>query len=134
VDAATQAQALAVTGGLVSHTGVGGLTLGGGTGYLMRKCGLACDNLVTAELIDATGATVTVTEAATPELMWGLKGGGGNFGVVTAFEYQLHRVGPQVLAGALVYPLADGAEILQFYRDWSTGLPGLPLVAWRHRL
>lgn len=123
VDTATQAHALAVTGGLVTHTGVGGLTLGGGIGYLMRQHGLACDNLMTAELIDASGRAVIVTDDSTPELMWGLRGGGGNFGVVTSLEYRIHDVGPTILAGALVYRLADGPEVLRLYREWSATLP-----------
>lgn len=85
--------------------------------------GLACDNVVAADLINAAGERVTVTEETTPELMWGLRGGGGNFGVVPTFEYRLHSIGPEVLAGALVYPLADGPEVLPFYRDWSPALP-----------
>jgi FAD/FMN-containing dehydrogenase len=123
VDAATQAHGLAVTGGLVTHTGVGGLTLGGGIGYLMRRLGLTCDNLIGAEVVTASGTTVDVTENTHEELLWGLRGGGGNFGVVTRFRFRLHRVGPTVLAGALLYPLAEGHEVLRFYRDWAAGLP-----------
>ena len=123
VDAAGQVHGLAVTGGLVTHTGVGGLTLGGGLGYLMRRDGLACDNLVSADLVDASGRRVTATDDSTPELIWGLRGGGGNFGVVTTFEYRLHEVGPQVYAGALAYRLVDGYEVLRFYRAWSAELP-----------
>jgi FAD/FMN-containing dehydrogenase len=123
LDLATQAHGLAVTGGLVTHTGIGGLTLGGGIGNLMRRCGLTCDNLVAAELVTADGETVQVSEKSEPELLWGLRGGGGNFGVVTCFEYRLQAVGPTVLAGALVYPLERGREVLRVYRDWAAQLP-----------
>lgn len=123
VDGATQAHGLAVTGGLVTHTGVGGLTLGGGFGHLMRRCGLSCDNLVAADLVTADGACVTADSESEPDLMWGLRGGGGNFGVVTRFEFALHPVGPTVLAGALVYPLTSGRSTLRAYRDWADGLP-----------
>lgn len=123
VDAATQAYGLAVTGGLVTHTGVGGLTLGGGIGHLMRRCGLTCDNLLTAELTTADGTQLTVNDVDLPDLMWGLRGGGGNFGVVTRFDYALHDVGPTVLAGALVYPLSAGGNVLRYYRDWAGTLP-----------
>ena len=123
VDRAAQAHGLAVTGGLVTHTGVGGLTLGGGLGNLMRRCGLTCDNLVAADLICADGERVAVSEQERPDLLWGLRGGGGNFGVVTRFEFSLHDVGPTVLAGAAVYPLADAPATLRFYRDWAASLP-----------
>lgn len=123
VDGATQAHGLAVTGGLVTHTGVGGLTLGGGIGHLMRRCGLTCDNLTRAELVSAEGTTMTATSNENADLLWGLRGGGGNFGVVTRFEYQLHEVGPTVLAGALMYPLTEGAEVLRFYRGWADSVP-----------
>ena len=123
VDASTQAHNLAVTGGLVTHTGVGGLTLGGGLGNLMRRCGLTCDNVVGMDLVTADGRTVSVGENDHPELLWGLKGGGGNFGVVTRFTYRLHMIGPTVVAGAILYPLAAGRDVLRFYRDWAVTLP-----------
>lgn len=123
VDRATQTYGLAVTGGLVTHTGIGGLTLGGGLGHLMRRCGLTCDNLVGAELVTAEGATLAVNEDEDAELLWGLRGGGGNFGVVTRFRYRLYEVGPDVIAGVAMYPLVEGHEVLRFYRDWSSGLP-----------
>ncbi|HLZ31452.1 MAG TPA: FAD-binding oxidoreductase [Chloroflexota bacterium] len=123
VDGITQRHGLAVTGGLVTHTGIGGLTLGGGIGHLMRRCGLTCDNLMRAELVRADGAMLNVSPQENADLLWGLRGGGGNFGVVTQFEYQLHEIGPTVLAGALMYPMAAGAEVLRFYRDWAPQLP-----------
>jgi FAD/FMN-containing dehydrogenase len=123
LDGASQKHGLAVTGGLVTHTGVGGLTLGGGIGNLMRRCGLACDNLIGAELVTADGATRYISDEDDPDLLWGLRGGGGNFGVVTRFVYRLHEVGPLVIAGLVMYPMSDGAEVLRFYRDWAAALP-----------
>jgi len=123
VDHATQAHGLAVTGGMVSHTGIGGLTLGGGIGNLMRRCGLTCDNLAGAELVTAGGSTIDVNDEDHADLLWALRGGGGNFGVVTRFTYRLHAIGPTVLAGMLVHPIAYGAEVLRFYRDWADSLP-----------
>ena len=123
VDAATQAHNLAVTGGLVTHTGVGGLTLGGGLGNLMRRCGLTCDNLVGADLVTAAGRTLRIGQDEHADLLWGLKGGGGNFGVVTRFTYRLHEMGPTVVAGALLYPIAAGRDVLRFYREWASTLP-----------
>jgi FAD/FMN-containing dehydrogenase len=123
VDTATQPHGLAVTGGLVTHTGIGGLTLGGGIGHLMRRCGLTCDNFMAAELVTADGKTMRVSEDDAPDLLWGLRGGGGNFGVVTRFEYRLHQVGPKVLAGAVMYPLHEAREVLRFYSQWSANLP-----------
>src|SRR3954468_7569329 len=103
-DAATQLHGLATTGGRVSTTGVAGLTLGGGSGWLERKHGLSCDNLVAVELITANGAPVRASRTEHPELFWALHGGGGNFGVATAFEFQLHPLGPDVLAGLMLWP------------------------------
>jgi FAD/FMN-containing dehydrogenase len=121
-DHETQALGLATTGGLVSTTGLGGFTLGGGIGWLLRKYGLTCDNLLGADLVTAEGELVNVT-SETPELLWGLRGGGGNFGVVTSFEYQLHAVGPLVLGGAIFHTGDRATELLQFYRDWVRTLP-----------
>ena len=118
VDAATQAHGLATTGGLISHTGVAGLTLGGGIGWLMRKYGLAADNLLAAEVVTAAGEVVRTHGSREPELLWGLRGGGGNFGVVTSFQFHLHPVGP-VLGGLMAFPLARGREVLQTYRAWA---------------
>jgi FAD/FMN-containing dehydrogenase len=130
-DAATQAHGLATTGGAISTTGVGGLTLGGGLGYLMRSFGLACDNLVAAEVVTADGRVVEATGDGDGdgELLWGLRGGGGNFGVVTRLDFTLHPVGP-VLGGMLVHPAERAAEVLRFYREATEGAPeGLSLFA-----
>lgn len=122
VDHETQAFALATTGGIVPSTGIAGLTLGGGIGYLNRKHGLACDNLVAADVVTAEGRLVTASADEHPDLFWGLRGGGGNFGVVTSFAYRLHPLGT-VLGGELVYPLDRARDVLRFYRDWSTTAP-----------
>src|SRR5215218_652055 len=108
LDRATQVHGLATTGGRVSTTGVAGLTLGGGSGWLERKHGLACDNLVAAELVTAAGEIVRASEQENPDLLWALRGGGGNFGVVTTLELRLHPLGPDVLAGLLLYPADRG--------------------------
>jgi FAD/FMN-containing dehydrogenase len=121
-DAATQAHGLATTGGAISTTGVAGLTLGGGLGYLMRSHGLACDNLVGAEVVTADGSVAHASDVENPDLLWGLRGGGGNFGVVTSFEFKLHPVGP-ILGGLLVHPRARAREVLQFYRDFNASAP-----------
>jgi FAD/FMN-containing dehydrogenase len=112
LDRATQRHGLATTTGLVSHTGIGGLTLGGGLGHLMRAHGLTVDNLVSADVVTATGERLTVDAAHEPELFWGLRGGGGNFAVVTAFTFTLHPVGPIVLGGPVFWPIADAPEVL----------------------
>ena len=118
----TQAFGLASTGGVVSTTGIAGLTLGGGLGWLMGKHGLSCDNLLSADLVTAEGKFLTVSADQHPDLFWGLRGGGGNFGVVTSFEYRLHPVGP-VLAGMVLHPMAKAKEVLRFYRDLCAQLP-----------
>jgi FAD/FMN-containing dehydrogenase len=123
LDRATQAAGLAVTGGIVSHTGIGGLTLGGGIGWLMRKHGLAADNLRSCELVTADGELLVANDDEHPELFWGLRGGGGNFGIVTSFEYRLHPVGPVVVAGMVAYDLDDGPEVLRFLRDLVAQAP-----------
>ena len=122
-DKATQVHGLATTGGLVSTTGVAGFTLGGGIGWLMRKYGLAADNLLSAEVMTAQGQRLKASPQENADLYWGLRGGGGNFGVVTSFEYQLYPLGPSVLGGALFYPLEQAQELLSIYRRWSQTLP-----------
>lgn len=121
-DHETQAFGLATTGGLVSTTGIAGFTLGGGIGWLVRKHGLACDNLRSVDLVTAEGRLLHASAAENEELFWGVRGGGGNFGVVTSFEYQLHPVGA-VVGGLVLHPLARAGELLHFYRDFVTGAP-----------
>jgi FAD/FMN-containing dehydrogenase len=129
VDRATQARGLATTGGRVSTTGVGGLTLGGGSGWLERKHALACDNLVAAELVTAEGELVRASMDENPELLWALRGGGGNFGVVTALEFRLHPVGPEVMAGLVLHPAERGRDLLRLFRDVMREAPeGLGLA------
>jgi FAD/FMN-containing dehydrogenase len=123
LDHETQAFGLAVTGGLVSTTGISGFTLGGGVGWLMRKYGLACDNLIGADVVTADGQLVTTSEKENPELLWGLRGGGGNFGVVTSLEFKLHRVGPMITGGVVFYPGDRAADVLRFYRKYVTDVP-----------
>jgi FAD/FMN-containing dehydrogenase len=123
LDRATQAHGLATTGGRVSTTGVAGLTLGGGSGWLERKHGLACDNLLAVELVTADGELVRASEHEHSDLFWGLRGGGGNFGVVTAFEFRLHPVGPQVFAGLVLHPADRGRELVALFRDVMRGAP-----------
>ena len=122
LDHETAAFGLATTGGLISTTGIGGLTLGGGIGWLMRKHGLACDNLVAADVVTADGQMLHVSGDEHPDLFWALRGGGGNFGIVTAFEYQLHPVST-VLAGALVCPGERAAEVMKHYAEWAADEP-----------
>ena len=122
LDHETQAFGLAVTGGLVSSTGVAGFTLGGGIGWLMRKHGLACDNLVGADLVTADGRLVHASEHENAELYWGLRGGGGNFGIVTSFEFRVHRIGPTILAGPIFYPGDQAAQVLRGYREYTANL------------
>jgi FAD/FMN-containing dehydrogenase len=121
-DRETQAFGLATTGGAISHTGIGGLTLGGGLGWLAGKHGLACDNLLSVDLVTAEGTMVTASASENPELFWGLRGGGGNFGVATSLEYRLYPVGP-LLAGPIMYPFAQAQQALQLYRDFATSIP-----------
>ena len=123
LDAATQRFGLATTGGVVSHTGVGGLTLGGGLGHLMRRIGLTVDNLASVDVVTADDERLRVDDETEPELFWALRGGGGNFGIATAFEYRLHPVGPTVLGGPVFWPLADAPEVLRFVRDFAPVAP-----------
>jgi FAD/FMN-containing dehydrogenase len=122
-DAATQEHGLAVTGGRVSTTGIAGLALGSGSGWLERKLGFVCDNLVKAEVVTADGREVVASDTENPELFWGLRGGGGNFGIVTAFHLRLHEIGPIVLGGMLMFPSPMGGELLRFYRDFMAKAP-----------
>ncbi|MHA6758735.1 FAD-binding oxidoreductase [Streptacidiphilus sp. PAMC 29251] len=123
LDAETQQFGLAVTGGLVSSTGIAGFTTGGGIGWLMRKHGLASDNLVGADVVTADGQFVHASAEENPELLWGLRGGGGNFGVVTSFEYQLHEIGPTVLSGLVFYPAEEARQVLAGYRAACAAAP-----------
>jgi FAD/FMN-containing dehydrogenase len=122
-DAATQEHGLAVTGGRNSTTGIAGLTLGSGSGWLERKHGFVCDNLIKIELVTAAGEQIVVSETEHPDLFWALRGGGGNFGIVTAFHLRLHELGPIVYGGMLMYPAAMGGELLRFYREFMTSAP-----------
>ena len=122
LDAATQAHGLATPGGVVSNTGIGGLTLGGGLGWLMGKHGASVDNLIAAEVVTADGELRRASATEHPDLFWALRGGGGNFGVVTAFEFRLHPLG-QVLGGMVLHPLDRATEMLRFYRDFCPKLP-----------
>ena len=112
-DRATQAHGLATTGGTVADTGIAGLTLGGGIGYLMRRFGLAFDNLLSVEIVTADGQVRTASATEHPDLFWGVRGGGGNFGVVTALEYRLHEVGPTGLGGVIIHPFERAREVFQ---------------------
>jgi FAD/FMN-containing dehydrogenase len=142
LDAETQAFGLATTGGVISTTGIAGLTLGGGVGWLNGRCGLACDNLIAADVVTADGRFLHASEQEHADLFWGLRGGGGNFGIVTSFEYRLHRLGPMLLSGPVFHPAARARDVLRFYREFSatepdelttyagllTGPDGAPLV------
>jgi FAD/FMN-containing dehydrogenase len=123
LDRATQAFGLATPTGNVSMTGVAGLTLGGGLGWIARKHGPTCDNLVAADLVTADGDRVRASADENPDLLWGLRGGGGNFGVVTSFEYRLHPVGPEVIAGGVVHAFADAPEVFRFFADFVATAP-----------
>ena len=125
----TQAFGLANTGGVVSTTGISGLSLGGGLGWLMGKHGLTCDCLLSADIVTADGKFLTASATENPDLFWGLRGGGGNFGIVTSFEFQLYPVGPTVLGGMVIYPMAQAKEVLRFYREFARNCPDA-LTAW----
>lgn len=122
-DAATQAHGLATPLGINSTTGVAGLTLGGGFGWLSRQYGMTIDNLVSAEVVTAAGEVVRTSATEQPDLFWALRGGSGNFGVVTRFEFELHPVGPDVLAGLIVYPFSEAKSVLQQYREFIAKAP-----------
>jgi FAD/FMN-containing dehydrogenase len=123
LDAQTQAYGLAVTGGIVSTTGVAGFTLGGGIGWLHRPYGLTVDNLVAADVVTASGELVRASEDNNPDLLWGLRGGGGNFGVVTTFEFRQHPVGPELMAGLVFYRAADLMPVVRGYREIMATAP-----------
>lgn len=123
LDRASQVFGLAATGGIVSHTGVGGLTLGGGIGHLMRKGGLAIDALRSCDVVTANGEFLVASERENPDLFWGLRGGGGNFGVVTSFEFELFPLGPSVLAGMLAWPMEHAPLILSALREFIVQAP-----------
>jgi hypothetical protein len=118
LDHETQAFGLATTGGQISTTGIAGLTLGGGLGWLMRKCGLVVDNLLSVDVVTADGRFLTASATEHADLFWGLRGGGGNLGLVTSFEYRLHPIGPIVTGGVVLHPAARATEALRFYRDY----------------
>ena len=133
LDRETQAVGLATTGGIVTHTGVAGLTLGGGIGWLHRKLGLTIDQLLAVDLITADGELVKVDQKPNSELFWGIRGGGGNFGIVTEFEFRLHPVGPLVFAGPIFWPLEQAPEVLRFYRRWIADAPDELMTIVVHR-
>jgi hypothetical protein len=123
LDRATQEFGLVVPAGIVSHTGLAGLTLGGGIGWTMRKFGLTIDQLVSADLITANGDFCRASEDENADLFWGIRGGGGNFGIVTAFEFRLNRLGPMVLSGPVAWPMERSPDVMRFYRDWIREVP-----------
>jgi hypothetical protein len=133
IDRETQAFGLAVTGGIVTHTGLSGLTLGGGIGWLMRKHGLTIDQLLSVDLVTAEGEFVKASETENPDLFWGIRGGGGNFGIVTEFEFRLYPVGPIVLAGPIFWPMEESPKVLRFYRDWIGDAPDDLMTIVVHR-
>jgi hypothetical protein len=123
LDRESQVFGLATTSGVVTHTGVGGLTLGGGCGRLARKFGLACDNLLSVDLVTADGQRVTASATENADLFWGLRGGGGNFGIATSFVFRLHDIGKQVMRGAATYPLVQAENVLRFFREYAASVP-----------
>jgi hypothetical protein len=133
LDSATQEFGLAVPAGIVTHTGVAGLTLGGGIGWVMRKHGLTIDQLLSAEAVTASGDVVRASPDENADLFWGIRGGGGNFGIVTEFEFRLNELGPQVLAGPIFWRMADSPRVLRFYRDWIAEAPDELMTIVVHR-
>ena len=130
LDHETQAFGLATTGGQISTTGIAGLTLGGGLGWLMRRCGLVVDNLLSADVVTADGRFLTASATENADLFWGLRGGGGNLGLVTSFEYRLHPIGPMVTGGVVLHPAERAAEALRFYRDYMANASDDEMVAF----
>jgi FAD/FMN-containing dehydrogenase len=133
LDRETQAFGLAVPSGIVTHTGLAGLTLGGGIGWLMRKHGLTIDQLIAVDVVTADGDLVRASDNENPDLFWGLRGGGGNFGIVTEFEFRLNPVGPIVLAGPIFWPMSESANVLRFYREWIADAPDELMTIVVHR-
>ncbi|MEV4895808.1 FAD-dependent oxidoreductase, partial [Nonomuraea sp. NPDC055795] len=123
LDRASQAYGLATTAGNVSHTGVGGLTLGGGMGWLARQYGLACDNVVSYTMVTAEGDVVTASRTENPDLFWGLRGGGGNFGIVTEFEFELHRTGTRTLVAEFDFRAENAVPVIEGWRDLNAVAP-----------
>jgi FAD/FMN-containing dehydrogenase len=123
LDAETQAFGYAVPGGIVSTTGIAGLTLGGGFGWLSRKYGYTCDNLLAVDVVTADGEYLTASEEAHADLFWAMRGGGGNFGIATSFLYRLHPLGPTVTGGLVLYPMAQAAEVIDFFRTFTASAP-----------
>ncbi|NED99472.1 FAD-binding oxidoreductase [Phytoactinopolyspora halotolerans] len=123
LDRATQPFGLAVPAGIVTHTGVAGLTLGGGIGWIMRKYGLTIDQLLSVDVVTADGESVTASDDVNTDLFWGVRGGGGNFGIVTEFEFRLNPLGPYVMAGPVFWPIEQATRVLRFYRDWIAECP-----------
>jgi FAD/FMN-containing dehydrogenase len=133
LDRETQAFGLAVPSGIVTHTGLSGLALGGGINWLMRKYGLAIDQLLSVDLVTAEGELVKASASENPDLFWGVRGGGGNFGVVTDFEFRLNPVGPIVLAGPIFWPMEESPNVLRFYREWIAEAPDELMTIVIHR-
>lgn len=133
LDARTQAHGLAVPAGIVTHTGLSGLTLGGGIGWLTPKYGLTIDQLLRVEIVTAGGERLVASEEENPELFWGVRGGGGNFGIVTQYEFRLNPVGPRLLAGPIFWPIEKSPEVLRFYRDWVAEAPDELMTIVVHR-
>ena len=123
LDREAQAFGLAVPAGVVTHTGLAGLTLGGGLGWLVRRYGLTIDQLLSVDVVTAEGEFVKASASENADLFWGVRGGGGNFGIVTEFEFRAHRVGPQVVAGPVFWPVEETPKVLRFYRDWIAEAP-----------
>src|SRR5947199_1850297 len=133
LDRETQAFGLAVPSGIVTHTGVAGLTLGGGIGWIQRKHGLSIDQLVSVDLVTADGEFVKASADENADLFWGMRGAGPNFGIVTEFEFRCVPLGPQILAGPIFWPMEKSGEVLRFYRDWVAGAPAELMTVVIHR-